>query len=211
MTTPTDSPNAGYRLLTLADADRAAQVIAQAFVDDPLCVYMLPFARTRVRTLEKFFRAYGGITIKAQRAFGAGEPLQAAAFWEFPDQASISVSVKSLTKFLPLLFTYYPIGYFRAKAVMQKQGDLRKKHAAEPHFYLDNIGVAPSARGQGLSSRLIRPFLEMADAQQVIAYTDTVTRSNVGLYEHFGFHCVEECPIPGTGLTVWALRRTPGG
>ncbi len=47
----------------------------------------------------------------------------------------------------------------------------------------------------------------MADAQKTIAYTDTVTRSNVALYEHFGFQCVEESAIPGTGLTVWALRR----
>jgi len=47
----------------------------------------------------------------------------------------------------------------------------------------------------------------MADIQKVIAYTDTVTRSNVALYEHFGFECVEEAPIAGTGITVWALLR----
>ncbi|MBI3151889.1 MAG: GNAT family N-acetyltransferase, partial [Chloroflexi bacterium] len=74
-------------------------------------------------------------------------------------------------------------------------------------FYLDNIGVLASARGQGISSRLVRPFLEQADEQKVIAYTDTVTRSNVSLYEHFGFECVEEAPVHGTGITVWAMRR----
>lgn len=84
---------------------------------------------------------------------------------------------------------------------------MHKKYAHEPHFYLDNIGVLPSARGQGLSSKLIRPFLERADSQKTIAYTDTVTRSNVALYEHFGFQCVEESAVSGTGLTVWALRR----
>lgn len=47
----------------------------------------------------------------------------------------------------------------------------------------------------------------MADSQKTIAYTDTVTRSNVALYEHFGFQCVEESTLPGTGITVWALRR----
>lgn len=39
------------------------------------------------------------------------------------------------------------------------------------------------------------PFLEMADLQNVIAYTDTVTASNVSLYEHFGFQCVEASPV----------------
>jgi hypothetical protein len=54
---------------------------------------------------------------------------------------------------------------------------------------------------------LIRPFLEKADAEKVSVYTDTVTRSNVSQYEHFGFQCIEECAIDGTGISVWALLR----
>jgi len=196
-----------FRLLTLTDVEQAAQVIAQAFVDDPLCSYMLPFRRTRVMTLYKFFRAYGVVNIKNYRGYGFGEPLQGIAYWESPNQDNMSISVKSLTLFLPLLFTLYPVGYFRAKAVIQQTDSLHKKYADEPHYYLDNIGVIPSARGKGISSKLIRPILEMADSQKVITYTDTVTQSNVALYEHFGFQCVEQSPIAKTGITVWALRR----
>jgi hypothetical protein len=32
--------------------------------------------------------------------------------------------------------------------------------------------------------------------------------SNVPLYQHFGFECVEESPVDGTGITVNALRRS---
>jgi ribosomal protein S18 acetylase RimI-like enzyme len=195
------------RLLTLADAAQAAHVISQALVDDPLCAFMLPFKRSRTKTLYKFFRALGEISIKNKRGYGVGDPLQGVAFWKFPDQDSMSISIKSLSIFIPLLFTFYPIGYFRVKEALKRQDVLHEKYADEPHFYLDNLGVLPSARGQGLSSKLIHPFLEMADAQKVIAYTDTFTRSNVTLYEHFGFQCVEESPIAGTSLTVWALRR----
>ena len=124
-----------YSLLTLSDVDPAAQVISQAFVDDPLCAFMLPLKRTRTRTLHKFFRLYGEVNIQNTRGYGFGDPLQ------------------------------------------------------------------------GVSSRLLRTFLEMADTKKVIAYTDTVTRSNVALYEHFGFQRLEEAPIAGTGITVWALRR----
>jgi hypothetical protein len=46
-----------YRLLTLADVDQAAQVISQAYVDDPLYAFMLSWKRTRIKTLSKFFRA----------------------------------------------------------------------------------------------------------------------------------------------------------
>lgn len=168
---------------------------------------MLPFKRTRARTLHTFFRTYGEVNIKNQRGYGVGEPLQGVAYWKFPTQAELSISVKSLSIFLPLLFTFYPIGYFRARAILQQIDALHQKHAGEPHFYLDNIGVLPAARGQRVASRLIRPFLEKADAGRVIVYTDTVTHANVALYEHFGFQCVEESAIAGTGITVWAMRR----
>jgi ribosomal protein S18 acetylase RimI-like enzyme len=196
-----------YRQLTLSDVEQAAQVIAQSFVEDPLVSFMLPFRVTRVRTLVKFFRVYGEISIKNNRGYGVGDPLHGVAYWKTPNQEDMSISVKSLGKFLPLLLTMYPIGYFRARPVLNQIDNLHKKYANEPHFYLDNLGVLPSARGKGLSSRLIRPFLDMADAQKVITYTDTVTRSNIPLYEHFGFECVEERHIPSVGITVFALRR----
>jgi ribosomal protein S18 acetylase RimI-like enzyme len=194
-------------VLTLSEVEPAAQVISQAFVDDPLCAFMLPFKRTRANTLRTFFRAYGQVNIKNERGYGVGEPLVGVAYWQFPQQADLSINVKSLSIFIPLLFTSYPLGYFRARAALKQIEVLHQKHAAEPHFYLDNIGVVPAARGKGVASKLIRPFLEKADADKVIVYTDTVTRSNVGLYEHFGFRCVEESAIAGTDLTVWALRR----
>lgn len=198
---------AEHRLLTLSDVEEAAQVISQAFVDDPLISFMLPIKATRIKTLAKFFRVYGEISIKNKRGYGVGEPLQGVAYWKFPGQDSLSISVKSMGKFLPLLFTMYPIGYFRARAVLNQLDVMHSKYASEPHFYLDNLGVLPSARGKGLSSILIRPFLEMADSQKVIAYTDTVTPANVPLYQHFGFECVAESHVPSTGITVFALRR----
>ena len=198
------------RPLTLEDVEEAAQVIAQAFEHDPLIEFMLPFKSTRIRTLLKFFRPYGEVNIKHGRGYGVGQPLQGVAYWEFPGQASTSISVRSLGKFLPLLFTMYPIGYFRARAVIEKTDAMHTKYAGEPHYYLDNLGVRPSAQGKGYSSKLLRPILEQADAQHVMAYTDTVSPANVPFYEHFGFQCVEESAIPGTGITVFALRRPAG-
>ena len=119
----------------------------------------------------------------------------------------MSISVKTLGKFLPLLFTMYPIGFFRAKAVIDRIDQLHEKHVKEPHFYLDNLAVLPTARGKGFASKLLRPFLQMADERKVIVFTDTVTKSNVSLYEHFGFECVESSPVANTGITVYALKR----
>ena len=198
-----------YRLLTLADVEQAAGVMSQAYQDDPLVNFMLPKQRSRIKTLYKFFHIIGEFSIKNQRVYGTGNPLQGVAYWQFPGQADLSISLKSLAKLVPLLFTSYTTGYLRARAVTSQIDVLHKKYAPEAHFYLDNLGVLPSARGKGLSSRLLRPVLAMADAQKTIAYTDTVTEANVAFYEHFGFECLEACPVQGTGLIVWGLLRTP--
>ena len=196
-----------YRSLTMSDVEQAAEVISQAFEHDPLCAFMLPNKRTRVRALRKFFRPYGEIFIKNQRGFGVGEPLKGVAFWLPPSAMQLSISIKTLGSFLPLLFTRYPIGYLRARAILKQTDLMHHRYAPQPHYYLDNIGVLPAERGKGVSSSLIRPFLAKADAEGVLVYTDTVTRGNVALYEHFGFICMEERPVEGTGITVWALQR----
>ena len=79
-------PNPGYRLLTLFDVEQAARVISQAFVDDPLCAFMLPLRRTRIKTLYKFFRALGEVSIENNRSYGVGDPLQGVAYWKLPNQ-----------------------------------------------------------------------------------------------------------------------------
>jgi ribosomal protein S18 acetylase RimI-like enzyme len=195
------------RLLTLSDVDAAANVAAQAFIDDPLCAFMLPFRRSRCATLYKFFRAYGEVSIKNKRVYGTGQPLQGVAFWKFPDQAELSVSVKSLGRLLPLFFTLYPIGLLRARTILAHVERMHEKYASQPHFYLDNLAVLAAGRGQGLSSKLVRPFLAMANERKMNVYTDTENRANVPLYEHFGFQVMEEAPIGDTGVTIWALRR----
>lgn len=137
----------GYRSLALPDVERAAQVVSEAFLDDPLCAFILPLRRTRGKTLRTFFRAYGEVNIKNGRGFGVGDPLQGMAYWRFPDQLGLSISLKPLGKFIPLLFTFYPIGIFRARAVLRQIDALHEKHASEPHFYLDNLAVLPSPAG----------------------------------------------------------------
>lgn len=196
-----------YRSLTITEVEQSATVLSQAFVEDPLCAFILPREKTRVKTLRKFFRLMGEVSILNHCCFGVGEPLQGVAYWQFPGQSDLSVSIKSLGKLIPLLLTHYPIGLYKARHVIRQTEAMHQEHTGQPHFYLDNLGVLPSARGQGLSSQLIRPFLEIADDQKVMAYTDTVTRANVSLYEHFGFECIDERSVPGTGITIWALRR----
>jgi ribosomal protein S18 acetylase RimI-like enzyme len=197
------------RPLTPTDTGAAAHVLAQAFIEDPMCVTMLPVRRTRAATLAKVFGVMGGLSIRSGRGYGVGDPLQGVAYWKSPTEKSLSLRVSDLGRLLPLVFTFYPVGLLRVRSVLKTIDALHDQHASQPHYYLDNLGVLPAARGQGLSSRLVRPFLDKADAEGVCAYTDTVTPANVGLYEHFGFTVMDAIHVGGTGITVWSLLRSP--
>ena len=196
-----------YRQLNLSDLEAMTQVFAQSFEEDPLISFILPKQKTRVKTVSKFFRAMGRIAIQNGLAFGISNPLEGVAIWNFPDKPNNSATIKDFFNFMPLLFSSYPFGARKAKAIFKQIEANHHQFASEPHFYLDNLGVLKSARGKGISSKLIRPFLEMADEQRLITYTDTVTKSNVPLYKHFGFECVDESFIEETGITVYALLR----
>ena len=197
----------GFHTLSTTEIAPAAEVISWAFYYDPLCAFMLPSERSRLKTLLKFFRAYCQVNIQNKQGYGVGEPLKGVAFWLEPNRPDLSVNLRSLGIFLPILFSPYALGYIRARRVLKQVDGLHQKYAPEPHFYLDNIGVLPAEQGRGYSSGLIRPFLEKADQEKVSVYTDTVTERNASFYEHFGFECVEESPVEGTGITIWALCR----
>jgi ribosomal protein S18 acetylase RimI-like enzyme len=119
-----------------------------------------------------------------ERGYGSGDPLQGVAFWKFPEGDNLSISVRSIGKLLPVIFSMYPLGYIRARAILRQIDQTYQKYANGRLYYLDNLGVLPSSQGQGVASKLVRPVLEMADTKKISVYTDTVTRSNVVIYEH---------------------------
>lgn len=197
------------RLLRAEDVEPAARVLAEALMEDPLCVYMLPSARARRRALYVFFHVMVRIQVDNERVFGTGDPLVGVAIWKKPDQGELSVSVRAIGRLLPLLFTRYPLGLARAQGIVGQTEAMHKQHAPGLHYYLDNLGVVPTARGHGAAGRVVRPFLESADRERVLVYTDTVNAANVAFYEYFGFRLAEERIVSGTGITVYGLRREP--
>lgn len=203
--------DSNYRLLEQAEARQAADVLSQALVEDPLYAFLVPPRQLRLPTIAAFFQAYTELNTRNRRGYGSGEPLEGVAFWKLPGQARRSIDGEYLRAFLPLVFSLYPLVFLRLRRISWKLQQLRQKYAPEPHLYLDYIGVLPAARDHGVASHLLRPMLQQADSAGVPVYTDTNERTNVPIYEHFGFRCMEECRVKATGVTIWALRRHVGG
>jgi GNAT superfamily N-acetyltransferase len=200
----------GIRKLLAEDVQAAASILNTAFLEDPFNTFVLPSRRLRQKVLARFYFLYAVAAVKAGQAFGTGEPLGGVAIWNYPGQASVSINPFAMAPFFPLLLTiYYPLRLLRVVPVIRAQEAFHKKHAPGLHYYLCNIAVDASSRGQGLASGLIRPVLARAEAEHKPVYTDTFLESNVPLYQHLGFTCVEQRRFSSTKLAVWGFLRSP--
>lgn len=201
---PSDPAN--MRPLSLADLDRATVVQARAFMNDPLWVYLIPDLRQRQIYLPRFSRVLFRFGILNGQAYGVGDPLGGVALWSAPAQKT-RLSAALRAGFPRLLFSPFLFQFVRAGEIFGRFGEMQKQYAPDPHYYLNTISVLPEAQGQGLASKLIRPILAQADREGVSTYTETMTPSNVGLYQHYGFQVMEEYRVPGKDLSLWAFYR----
>ena len=198
--------SSGLRLITGTEVERAVEVQARAFHNDPLWVYMVPDERERATLLRTCFRFVFRMSIGSRQAYGVATPLDGVAWWSAPQQR---VPVRAILRAgLPsLILSSFFLRVFKVIPILAHFEEMQKRYAPEPHYYLNTIAVAPEAQGTGLASKLIRPFVARADAERVSMYTETMTPANVTLYEHYGFRTMEEYKVPNTNLRVWGFYR----
>ncbi len=201
-----DSENSSARLLSLNHLKQATDIMAAAFLNDPLWVYLVPDEAKRRQLLPRFYRVFFNVWLSNRQAFGVGDPLQGLAVWSYPDQKTEFFKLVG-PGFLKLFFSPVIMSFIRARSVFSQFEIMQQRYAPDPHYYLNMIAVLPASQGKGLASQLIRPFLIKADQEAVGIYTETMTPANVGLYKHYGFVCQEEFRVPGTVLSIWSFYR----
>ncbi|HMQ29745.1 MAG TPA: GNAT family N-acetyltransferase [Chloroflexaceae bacterium] len=204
---PTSMNQPIQRRLTAADVGAAAEVLARAFVHDPLWCYLFPEPGQRAALVLQAFRAFAPSLIADAVALGVGAPLEGVAVWSPPDKAPPQPGALLSPGLLTLAFGPFLAALPRAAPIFSRFEALQRRHAPEPHYYLSIVGVVPGAQGRGLASALIRPVLAQADARGLTAYTETMTPENVPLYQHYGFVVREEAPVAAGELRIWALQR----
>lgn len=187
----------------------AVDIMTQAFFDDPLWRHLLHDERKRRRMLPEFFRKFLQRGIECGEVYGAGRPLQGVAIWVMDRHGGDWISRPSEAAYMDLLLDPSLTSSSNARTIFSTLDALQLRHAPGPHMYLSSIGVAAEARGSGVASRLIKPFLALADGCSMPIYTETVEASNIPLYEHFHFKIVQTISVPGATLTIWSLLRCP--
>ena len=87
--------------------------------------------------------------------------------------------------------------------------NLKKQFTDNYDWYLYNLSIKKGAQGKGIASKLMGPMLQFCDDERMVAYLETNKKSNVGLYQHYGFELMKEEMIPKTSVMHYSMVRKP--
>jgi ribosomal protein S18 acetylase RimI-like enzyme len=163
-----------------------------AFFDDPIFGWLIGRSPNRQARLEQYFAIQLAHSL-ADGCVWTADGLQGAALcmppgqWRLPPKLMIAHG----SRFASIFRGRLP----RAVGLLAA---IERRHLRGAHYYFANIGVAPTAQGQGLGSRLMRPTLDSCDEEGLPAYLEASSERNAALYERLGFQCIEVLRFAGS-------------
>ena len=191
---------AGLYIVQEKDLDRLAEVAADAYRDYPLHNW---FTKGKYdATASKLIMEISLKTMTEDAVIYAdSEELNGFAVWlpfGFTGSKTLRLILHSGLGIIGRLLAYETYAM-----------NLKKTFTDHYDWYLYNLSIRKDAQGKGLASKLLRPMLGFCDDEKMVAYLETNKQSNVGLYQHYGFHLMKEEIIPKSPVTHYAMVRKP--
>jgi GNAT superfamily N-acetyltransferase len=193
-------------LATRADIDALSTVLARAFDDDPLSLYLFGRSGRRRRGLTRFFALQlrhiylgrGEVWTTADRA--------GAALWAPPTMPR--PGLMDLARILPVL-PYLSIWGRKTPDVVRLLAAYERARPRQTHWYLGTLGTDPDRQGRGVGSALLAAVLDRLDADGVPAYLESSKERNLAFYARHGFEVTGQILTPNGGPTLWLMWREP--
>lgn len=184
-----------------ADLVGATAVFTAAFATDPWFRWLYPDDRTWDANATAWF----GLVL--DRAFGKGHTHVTpggAINWippdvQFPEDGDIALAVDLLQA---------QIGE-RAGEALGVIGAAGAAFHEKPRFHCVYVGVHPDHQRRGIGHALFQRMLQICDADGIEASLTSTNDANLPLYHALGFTELAQVPIPGTGLYMRPMWRTP--
>jgi GNAT superfamily N-acetyltransferase len=189
----------------------AGEILAQAFFNDPLCLYAEPNPEARIRGFGRFF------TELVREGADMGEVYECAlddqpvgvAVWMPPwtgdaGEEAAAGSAQNHTKQL-----LGPAAARRFSDAYRHFEQVHHRLMTKPHWLLTLLGVSPCCQRQGIGGALLAPRLQRADREDIPCYLETFVPANVPFYEHHGFRVIDAGVEPQSRIPFWSMAREP--
>ena len=197
------APASTLRKVSVSDIDTLVYILARAFIDDPLFLWLLPDRFQRQRALQRSFAVQIRHIYLPLGECTLTEEHNGGAMWAPPGRWKLSIGQQ--LQILPDFMHIF--GMTRMQQLLRVFGQTEKLHAAEPpHWYLAGIGVDPAWQRQGVGSALLRPVLDLCDMDGLPAYLETANPRSLEFYAQHGFAVRHVVTVPNAP-PVWLLRR----
>jgi ribosomal protein S18 acetylase RimI-like enzyme len=193
--------------LTEKHLDATKQLLARAFVGDPVAVHMYPDAERRAQCFAETAGCVCRYGLMCGELQATSPDLEGVALWFPPGKIDASLWTQIRAGFFNLPFHLGIRSFRRVLDYANLTAAMRKRHLRGPHWYLQFLAVDPSHQGQGHGGRLLRSMLARLDREGAPCCLDTEKPKNVAMYGHFGFRTLESALLPRSNCTVWFLAR----
>jgi len=187
---------------------QAAQVLARAFVNDPVTVACFRNFSPERRVNALFVDFSAEVLLCVRR----GYPIQvnedgkviAAAVIYTPGAYPLPV----WDQWLLLIKSLLGNGYYDISPWMRWLSEVDQLHPKNAHYYLEYLGVEPELQGKAVGSTILKHLVNKADDEHVGCYLENANPRNVPFYQRFGFQIMSEKEI--IGIPAWFMWRPPG-
>ncbi len=189
------------------DTPKLADILAQAFMTDPVFSWIFRQDNRRRRALKDYFTTY-----VLGNAFEEGEVLatknfEGCAVWFPPGKGFMDASPEAMKSLLPEILNWAKKD--RVDRVLEAMRLLTENRPSWPHYYLEYLGVAPKYQGRGLGTLLLRAKLELIDAEGARVYLESTNDRNLPLYFRQGFKAVKREAFMNSGPVYTFMSRDP--
>ena len=188
------------------DLSPIVEMLAWAFDDDPVPLFLFRGRRRRRYGLRTFFRIQLRHTyLDAGQVWTTGDNA-GAALWAPPNTPRPRWS--DLLHLLPVLPALTGLGR-RVPDAVRLLASVDRARPRQPHWYLATLGTDPARQGQGIGSSLLRQTLARVDSEGLPAYLESSKERNVPFYARHGFEVSGEIHTPRGGPRLWLMWREP--
>lgn len=196
-----------------SSAAPAAAVLARAFFEDPMFVFLAPDAEQRRRWLKvvqtahiEFFSPEGHTYAAVNRDGEIGGAVCLIPPNRYPMRrlAKLRYELRLVLRPSPWC---PPLGSLFRGAPYDPASS--RMHPWAPHWYVHTLGVDPRQQGKGLGSLLMERAVELADSSGNVLYLETQNEGNLPFYQRHGLQLIGQETPHTQGPTIYGLSRQP--
>jgi ribosomal protein S18 acetylase RimI-like enzyme len=192
--------------LSKKDIDWASKTLEQAFYKDPMLNFIYGDTINKPGRLNSFFRTTLRLAVLYGESLGTAEK-DGVLMMLPPDKTKMTIGMMLQSGILAAPIKMGWASFSRMMAFMDFSEKEHKAATSSDHYYIMTVGVLPERQGMGIGKKLMTKALEIVDANHKQCYLETQNKTNVPIYQKFGFEVVSDKEIPSGGLHNWGMLR----